>query len=137
MTRVVVLGAGYGGLLAAVRLAGKSPQAEVTLVNQSDVFVERVRLHQYAANQAVRQRKLVDVLAGTRVQVVCGTVERIDLAARRVLLGRGALAYEYLVYALGSVTDLDAVPGARDHTYSIKASGERSAEDLRTLLPTL
>ena len=137
MARVVVLGAGYGGLLAAVRLAARSPQAEVTLVNQSDVFVERVRLHQYAANQAVRQRKLVDILAGTRVQFVCGTVDRIDLPARRVLLGGGELAYDYLVYAPGSVTDLDAVPGVRDHAYSIKASGERSAEDLRTLLPAL
>src|SRR4051794_17738547 len=135
MTRVVVLGAGYGGLLAAVRLAARSPEAEVTLVNQSDVFVERVRLHQYAANQTVRQRKLVDILAGTGVQFVCGTVDRIDLPARRVQLGGGELAYDYLVYALGSVTDLDAVPGAREHAYSIKATGERSAEDLRTLLP--
>src|SRR5947209_20441699 len=106
MARVVVLGAGYGGLLAAVRLAGRSPEAEVMLVNQSDVFVERVRLHQYAANQAVRQRKLVDVLAGTRVQLVRGTVDRVDLAARRVLLTGGALPYDYLIYALGSVTDL-------------------------------
>ena len=132
MARVVVLGAGYGGLLAAVRLAARSRQAEVTLVNQSDVFVERVRLHQYAANQAVRQRKLVDVLAGTRVQFVYGTVERIELPARRVLLGGGALTYDYLVYALGSVTDVGAVPGVRDHAYSIKATGERSAEDLKT-----
>src|SRR4051794_34165567 len=126
MTRVVVLGAGYGGLLAAVRLAGRAPQVEVTLVNQSDLFVERVRLHQYAANQAVRQRQLVDVLAGTRVQFVGGTVDRIDLPARRVLLSGGELAYDYLVYALGSVTDLDAVPGACEHAYSIKATGERS-----------
>ena len=29
------------------------------------------------------------------------------------------------------------MPGAREHAYSIKASGERSAEDLRTLLPPL
>jgi NADH dehydrogenase len=137
MARVVVVGAGYGGLLAAVRLAHRSPQAEVTLVNQSDVFVERVRLHQYAANQAVRQRKLVDILAGTRVQLVRGTVDRIDPAARRVLLTGGALPYDYLVYALGSVTDLDAVPGLRDHAYSINVTGERSAEDLKTLLPTL
>src|SRR3954447_4785700 len=121
MTRVVVLGAGYGGLLAAVRLAARSPEAEVTLVNQSDVFVERVRLHQYAANQAVRQRRLVDILAGTRVQFVCGTVDRIDPAARRVRLSSGALPYDYLVYALGSVTDLDGVPGAREHAHSLKA----------------
>src|SRR4051794_29940421 len=125
MSRVVVLGAGYGGLLAAVRLAARAPQAEVTLVNQSDVFVERVRLHQYAANQAVRRPALADILAGTRVSFVRATVEGIDLTARRVLHGGGEIAYDYLVDALGSVTDMDAVPGAR------------SVEDLRALLPEL
>jgi NADH:ubiquinone reductase (H+-translocating) len=134
MSRVVVVGVGYGGLLAAVRLAARAPQVEITLVNQSDVFVERVRLHQYAANQSVRQRKLADILAETRVQFVRATLERIDLPARRVLHGSGGLTYDYLVYAPGSVTDLDAVPGVRDQAYSLKATGERSAEDLKSLL---
>ena len=82
--QIVVLGAGYGGLLAAIRLAGKSRRAAVTLVNQSDVFVERPRLHQYAANQPVRRRKLVDMLDGTKIRFVHGTVDHIDLARKRV-----------------------------------------------------
>jgi len=55
-TRIVVIGAGYAGLLATVRLAGKTRHNNVaiTLVNASDVFVERLRLHQFAANQAIQ-----------------------------------------------------------------------------------
>ena len=41
------------------------------------------------------------------------------------------------MYALGSLTDLDGVPGVRDHTFSLKATGSRSVEDLRELLPKL
>ena len=86
----MVIGAGYGGLLAAARLAQKAPEVDIVLVNQTDVFVERVRLHQYAANQTVRFRKLADILAGTRIRFVHGTVDHIDLVGRRVSVGGAA-----------------------------------------------
>ena len=77
--RVVVLGAGYGGTLAAIRLAGKARQADVTLIGESDLFVERVRLHQYAAHQRLRQRPMADILGGTRIKFIRGTVSSVDL----------------------------------------------------------
>lgn len=46
--RVVVLGGGYAGTMAALRLA---PYARVTLVDPSDRFTERVRLHELAAGR--------------------------------------------------------------------------------------
>ena len=54
-TEVIVIGAGYAGLLATVRLAGKTRRdnVNITLVNASDVFVERLRLHQVAANRDI------------------------------------------------------------------------------------
>jgi NADH dehydrogenase FAD-containing subunit len=52
--RIVVLGAGYAGLGAAKRAARRLPRAQVTLVNATDRFVERVRLHQLAAGQPIR-----------------------------------------------------------------------------------
>src|SRR5436309_3097040 len=82
--RVVVLGAGYGGLLAAIRLAGKSRRADVTLIGASDLFVERVRLQQYAAHQRVRERSMVDMLGGTRIKFIRCTVSSLELEAHRV-----------------------------------------------------
>ena len=46
---IVVIGAGYAGTLAALRLAGKSKNQNITLINASDTFVERIRLHELAA----------------------------------------------------------------------------------------
>jgi NADH dehydrogenase FAD-containing subunit len=56
-TQIVVIGAGYGGLLATVRLAGKTRRrnVEITLVNAADVFVERLQLRRFAANQAIKR----------------------------------------------------------------------------------
>ncbi len=47
-TRVIVIGGGYAGVLAANRLQG-TPGVAVTLVNPRPEFVERIRLHQLAA----------------------------------------------------------------------------------------
>jgi NADH dehydrogenase FAD-containing subunit len=131
-TRVVVLGAGYAGLLAAIRLAGKSRKAEVTLINPRDEFVDRVRLHQYAANQNVRRKKLVDILGSSKVSFVRGTGTAIDLNKKSVLvndqdLGPRDVKYDYLIYALGSQTDVDGVPGVREFAYSPNLTGGRPA----------
>jgi NADH:quinone reductase (non-electrogenic) len=129
-TRVVVLGGGYSGVMTAVRLASRTRSAAVTLVSERDTFVERVRLHQYAASQKIRQRPFTDLLQGTRVEFVRGTVTRIDLDQQRVSLDDNReLSYEYLVYALGSHTAPDK------HAYTLNVSGERSVEDLRAELP--
>ena len=141
--RVVVLGAGYGGLLAAIRLAGKSQYADVTLVGETDSFVERVRLHQYAANQKVNRRRIADILKGTRISLLRGTAQSLDLEAHRVRVFDAAtdqteiVTYDYLMLAVGSTTNLDGVAGVRDHAYSLKPSGPRSVEELRTVLPAL
>lgn len=45
---IVVLGGGYSGVLAA-RVAPKRTNATVTLIDSSDRFIERLRLHQFAS----------------------------------------------------------------------------------------
>ncbi|RZQ59731.1 oxidoreductase [Amycolatopsis suaedae] len=129
----MVLGAGYSGLLAA-NLAARRTSAEVTLVNATDRFVERVRLHQLAAGQRLPDRPLADVVH-RRVNLVVDTVTGIDPAGHAVhLAGRPEpLRYDTLVYALGSRTDLTSLPGAAEYAYDVSAaeSGERLAARLR------
>ena len=54
-THVVILGAGYAGLLAALRLSHKTKDVNVsiTLVNAGDTFIERTRQHQVSTGQRV------------------------------------------------------------------------------------
>ena len=83
-TQIIVIGAGYAGLLATIRLAGKTQpnNVEITLVNASATFVERLRLHQLAANQTLKQRPIRTTLQGTGVHFIEGIVTSIDLAQR-------------------------------------------------------
>jgi NADH dehydrogenase len=118
--RIVVLGAGYTGL-AAAKLAARWIDADVTLVNATDRFVERVRLHQLAAGQELRDRPLAELLAGSGVRLVVGRVTAIEPATRTVRLADGTepVRYDRLVYALGSRADLDTVPGAAEHALAV------------------
>ncbi|GAA4847187.1 FAD-dependent oxidoreductase [Saccharopolyspora rosea] len=123
---VVVLGAGYAGLPAA-RLIAERSGARTTLVNASALFVERVRLHQVAAGQRIRQRTLAELLAGSGVESVVDRATAIDTGRHEVALaGGGRLGYDVLVCALGSVSVVDTVPGAAEHARPL-AGAEDSA----------
>ncbi|WP_049571746.1 NAD(P)/FAD-dependent oxidoreductase [Nonomuraea sp. SBT364] len=126
--RIVVLGGGYAGLGAAKRAARRlrGTGARVTLVNASDRFVERVRLHQLAAGQRLIGLPLPRLLDGTGVELVVARATGIDLGARIVRLDAAPheLGYDVLIYALGSGADLDAVPGAAEHAFTVATAGE-------------
>lgn len=139
-TRIVVIGAGYAGMLATVRLAGKvrRTNTHITLVNASDVFIERLRLHELAAGKAMRQRPIKDILAGTGVQFVQGRVTHLDPAQSHITIqtpdGTKSLYYDRLLYTLGSTIDRHSVPGVAEHAYVLTPDGERSAPALREAL---
>lgn len=133
-TRVVVVGAGYAGVMAANRIqsAGRT-DVEVTVVNPRPDFVERVRLHQHATESGGATVPLAEVLhAGVRLHV--GTVDRIG--DRALALADGStLAFDHLVYAVGSRTDRGG-PGA-EHAYTVGdlEGAERLRVRLRELAP--
>ncbi|MFH8935492.1 NAD(P)/FAD-dependent oxidoreductase [Streptomyces griseosporeus] len=118
-SKVVVLGGGYAGTLAANRLRGRR-DTDVVLVNPRPRFVERIRLHQYLARTG---NATLDygTLLGEGVRLVVDRATRIDSAARAVRLASGgALAYDYLVYAVGSTSAVPAsVPGAVEFAWPV------------------
>ncbi|MFE5809050.1 NAD(P)/FAD-dependent oxidoreductase [Streptomyces sp. NPDC056491] len=139
--RIVVLGAGYAGAIAAGRLAKRlhRDDVEITVVNGDPEFVERVRLHQLASGQDLPPRRLRDVYAGTGVQFRAARVTAVDVDRKNVDLadehGAGALGYDTLVYALGSTATDHGVPGVAEHAHDV--AGKQGALRLRARLAEL
>lgn len=102
--RILMLGAGYAGLTAARRLGTllRGTDAEIVLVNDRTDFVERLRLHQVVAGQDLPRYELAELLRGTGVRHHCARVEAVDVDCRTVIADGEPLAYDTLVYGLGS-----------------------------------
>lgn len=121
MHRIVVLGAGYTGMIAAIRVARRTRRrgTRVTLVNPSSRFTERLRMHQTASGQALADVSIPDLLRGTGIEFVLGRADRIDTERREVIVGERTVGYDTLVSAIGSVAETVAVPGAGAHAYTL------------------
>ncbi|MGW4767181.1 NAD(P)/FAD-dependent oxidoreductase [Nocardia sp. NPDC004278] len=139
--RIVVLGAGYAGTFSAGYLARQlhSDDFEITVVNAEPDFVERLRLHQLAAGQDLRHRPLAEVFAGTGIRLRVARVTNVDVEHRTVTVADGAridrLAYDTLLYTLGSTAADHGVPGVDEHAFHVAA--RPAALRLRTRLDEL
>ncbi|MGA5043905.1 NAD(P)/FAD-dependent oxidoreductase [Streptomyces arboris] len=139
--RVIVIGAGYAGAIAAGRLARRLRREDVaiTLVNAEPDFVERVRMHQLAVGQELRPRPFSEMFAGTGVRLRLARVTAVDADRRTVSITDGntteELAYDTLVYALGSTWNTHDVPGTAEHAHDI--AGRPGALRLREHLAAL
>ena len=137
---MVILGAGYAGLMAALRLSRKRRELRIALVSSSDRFLERVRLQEsIVAPVAPRISSISAFLAGTGIEFICGTVVSLDADRRCIRIvsdaGEHEIMFDRAIYALGTRVDVDGVPGAAEHAYRLEAAeGPRSPSALRTRL---
>jgi NADH dehydrogenase len=127
MKRIIILGAGFGGVEAAIELDRQfrgEPDVEIVLVSEHNYFLFTPLLPQIASSY-INPRHIVqpvrDIRRKRRFRFVREDVRAIDLARRRVELGAGALDYDYLIVALGSRTEYFHTPGARQHTWDFKS----------------
>ncbi|MFF5898320.1 NAD(P)/FAD-dependent oxidoreductase [Streptomyces argenteolus] len=139
--RIIVIGAGYTGAIAAGRLAKRLHRDDVTitLVNAEPDFVERVRMHQLATGQDLAPRPFSAMFAGSGVELKLAKVTGLDVDRRTVTVqgaqGTEELGYDSLVYALGSDWDPQGVPGTAEHAHQI--AGRPGALRLRDRLAGL
>lgn len=137
MHKIVILGAGYTGMIAAVSLVGrtrKRDDVQITVVNATERFTERLRLHQLASGQQLAQLRIPEMLP--EVEFIQGWVTGVDPDARTVRIDdERVIEYDTLVYALGGVADSHGVPGVDDHAYTLDSA--HNAELLAHKLTTM
>ena len=129
--RILILGSGFGGLYTALHLEKKLRRysdVELTLVNRENFFLFTPMLHEVAAGDldvthiVNPVRKLL-----RRTHFFNGDIKRIDLGERRVIVAHAddnhdhELFYDYLVLALGSVTNFYNLPGLAENALTMKS----------------
>ena len=120
MQQIVVLGAGYGGLMTALQLEENTRNLQdvnVILVDRND-FHQYLHLS-YEIVTGVKKAEdvvipLSELLEKRKIQFHQATVERIDLSQKTVHTDKGDLPYSELVIALGSEPNFYNIKGAEN-----------------------
>jgi NADH:ubiquinone reductase (H+-translocating) len=132
--RVVILGGGFGGIYAALRLEKtlrRYDDFEVTLVTRDNYFLFTPMLPEIAAGD-LELNTIINPLRKLlkRVKTFVGTIEAIDLDDRLVAISHGEdghlhqLPFDYLILALGSDTNYFGLPGVEASALTIKTIGD-------------
>lgn len=137
--RLVIIGAGFAGMYAALSSArlrdikGVTPgELEIMLVAPEPTLVVRPRL--YEPKPETLTAPLLDVFKAIDVTYVRGTAESVETAHRTVIVatpegGRRSINYDRLVVATGSRLFRPNVPGLAQHAFSVDSLEDAVALD--------
>jgi sulfide:quinone oxidoreductase len=135
--RVLILGAGFGGLeLSTILSEGLGDAVEVTLIDRGESFVfgfSKLDV-MFGRTSAEAVRMPYGEIAKPGVRFLRETITKIDPQGRTVTTDAGTHEADALVIALGADYDMDATPGLAEHGnefYSVAG-----AERLAQLLPS-
>lgn len=122
--KIVILGAGYAGLMTLTRLqkAMNVDEAEIVLVNKHDYHYETTWLHHAAAGTLHHDRVRFDInnlIDRNKVAFIQGTVVEINTEKNLVLLENDEISYDYLVVALGGESETYGIKGLKENSFAI------------------
>lgn len=120
--RVVIVGAGFGGIWAARTLAGAD--VDITLIDRNNYHTFFPLLYQVAAAELVPTdiahpvRSLFRDVSNLRVLMAAMT--GLDVERKTVLTDSGSVPYDFLLLALGSESAFFGVEGAEEHAFPLR-----------------
>ena len=128
--RILILGAGFGGIATALELdrrLSRTAGASVLVVDRDSGMLITPLLWTVADGRSDPNDIVVPVRAlqrGRRFHLLHAGIERIDLDRREVVTTAGTRPYDTLVIALGSVTSVPDLPGLREHAHIFHSAAD-------------
>ncbi|MBW7573835.1 NAD(P)/FAD-dependent oxidoreductase [Caproiciproducens faecalis] len=123
--KIVIIGAGYSGLLTAKKLAKRLKKHEdvsVTIIDKNPFHTMLTELHEVAAGRVDEDSvkiSLSRVFAGRKVNVKLDTVQSIDFDQKLVTGISENYSYDYLVLAAGSKPTFFGTKGAEEYAHTL------------------
>lgn len=123
--RIVILGAGYGGVHAAKLLHRKykaSNDIEVTLIDKNPFHTLMTDLHEIAGARVEEETVKVSlkrVFAEKKVDVVIDKINDIDFKNQNLKSDTNTYKYDYLIVGTGAEPTFFGVPGAEENGFTI------------------
>lgn len=135
--RIVILGAGFGGLVSAILLAKRNRQVEIVLIDKNGEHLYTPWLYDVAVSflvepkikeikalkkvAAISVKSLIEMHGFKNLRFRQAEVKNVDVDTKHVVLENGmTLAYDFLVVALGAKTTYYGIPGMEQFALPLK-----------------
>lgn len=132
--KIVILGAGFAGIHVAKDLA-KLVDDEIILIDKSPVHLYTPDLYEIASSVHAKMTEeclinlkdsvatdIYSIIPKDRVEFIKAEVININPEKQIVTYNKGKVSYDYLVLALGSVTNYYDIPGLEQFSYPVKTT---------------
>ncbi|MCX8069547.1 MAG: NAD(P)/FAD-dependent oxidoreductase [Thermodesulfovibrionales bacterium] len=122
--KIVILGAGYGGITASLRLARllkKYKDYEIHLIDKNPFHTFKTQLHEAAVRNVEVSVPIDRIIRKTSITFHQQEINKIVPKEKIVKLKDYHIAYDYLVLALGSVTNFYGIPGLQAHSLTLQS----------------
>lgn len=123
--KIVLLGAGYGGILTAKRLAKKfkkSDHIEIAIIDKNSFHTMLTELHEVVAERVPEEAVKIDlkkIFAGRKVTVVLDEIQSIDYEEKMLMGNKQDYGYDYLILGTGSKPTYYGCTGAEDNSFPL------------------
>jgi len=120
---IVVIGSGYGGITAALRLARlfrKHHEYQIHLIDRNPYHTLKTQLHEAAIRKTEVSIPIDRIIQRRNIIFHLGEVTRIDSVKQSIYKGTESLSFYYLVIALGSQVNFYNIPGLRENSFPLQ-----------------
>ncbi|MUK90280.1 FAD-dependent oxidoreductase [Ornithinibacillus sp. L9] len=123
--KIVVLGAGYAGMMTTKKLMQKlhPEEADIVLINKHNYHYQTTWLHEVAAgtiNHNLARIMISDIIDPNRVRLIYDSVVEVKREQQQVVLENSEVNYDYLVISLGFETNTFGIKGMEEHAFFIQ-----------------
>lgn len=123
-SKIVILGAGYGGITASLRLARlfkKQKGCEIHLIDKNPFHTFKTQLHEAAVRNVEVSVPINQIIKKTTIVFHQQEILKIIPKEKVVKVKDFDISYDYLVLALGSITNFYGIPGLQTHSLTLQS----------------
>lgn len=125
--QVVIVGAGYGGLLVALRLEKLIKHTRnwrILLIDKYNYHQLKTEIHEVAAGRIgpkAASIPLAELIRGKKIEFLRAEVARVNFTQQVLTTNRGKIPYDILVLATGSETRFFGIPGLNQYSFTLSS----------------
>ena len=124
---IIVIGAGYGGITAALRLARlfrRLPAYSIHLIDKYPYHTLKTQLHEAAVHKRGVTIDIGRIIRNQRITFHLGSATAINLHEKAIFLGDQPFPFEFLVVALGSQTNFHNITGLEQFALTLQSAAD-------------